>query len=100
MIAFSEAMCENDRALKTFLRSHMYRHAHVVTRTEKAKVIVRTLFGVFLADPDRMPEVWAAHARGLDETARARVVADYIAGMTDRYAIEEVTRIKGKHPAI
>ncbi len=100
VIAFSEAMCENDRALKTFLRSHMYRHARVVARTDEAKGIVRTLFDVFLADPDRMPEVWAARARGPDETARARVVADYIAGMTDRYAIEEVTRIKGKRPAI
>ncbi len=100
VIAFGETMCENDRALKSFLRSHMYRHARVVARTDEARQIVRTLFDVFLDDPDRMPEVWATRARGLDESTRARVVADYIAGMTDRYAIEEVTRIEGKRPAI
>jgi len=100
VIAFSESMRANDRALKAFLGAHMYRHVRVLARTEAAKEILGVLFDVFFTAPERMPETWSARAAVQDEAGRARIAADYIAGMTDRYAIDEYTRIKGKRPTI
>jgi dGTPase len=71
----------------------MYRHERVRLAREEAHAVVRDLFRLFLAEPDRLPAEWAEATRGLDETGRARVVADYIAGMTDRYAFSEHVRL-------
>jgi dGTPase len=68
----------------------MYRHHRVRRMRVKAARVVRELFEIFLSDPALMPDRWMEEAREADgEAARARVVADYIAGMTDRFALEE-----------
>ena len=92
LIGFSEPFVETQRALKTFLREELYRHPKVKRMTERAHEIVTMLFTAFLADFGRMPEDHARRA-GIahDEhgaAGSARAVADYIAGMTDRFALQ------------
>jgi len=86
VVAFSSAMVQKDRAIKSFLFEHMYRHPSVTKETEAARDIVRELFQGFMETPERLPDQWRqlTGPAGSDETAR--VIADYIAGMTDRYA--------------
>ena len=79
-----------DRDIKAFLVTRMYRHSSVRRVREQADAIVRRLFKAYMSDPSAMPPEWAAKAEG--ET-RARAVADYIAGMTDRFAIAEQARL-------
>jgi dGTPase len=78
----------------------MYRHRIVLPVWKSAQTIVRGLFGKFFADPEAMPEEWAEEcalsARCCDEAGRARVVSDYIAGMTDRYALAQAERFLGE----
>jgi dGTPase len=92
VVAFSEAMAGHERALKGFLHEHMYRHPRVTEKRAVARDVVRALFGHFLGDPARLPESWRARAEATEATARARAVADYIAGMTDRFAIVEYNK--------
>ncbi|MEO1458366.1 MAG: deoxyguanosinetriphosphate triphosphohydrolase, partial [Pseudomonadota bacterium] len=88
--AFSEPMMDDIRTIKSFLFRRMYRHYRVRRMRIKATRVVRELFDIFLSDPGLMPDHWMEVARAApDEHARARVVADYIAGMTDRFALEE-----------
>ncbi|MEW5904879.1 MAG: deoxyguanosinetriphosphate triphosphohydrolase [Pseudomonadota bacterium] len=89
LVAFSTEMQERNRELKSFLRTHLYRHYRVMRMTAKARRIIGDLFFAFLEDPRLLPPQFASS--GQDQ--RARVVADYIAGMTDRYAIREHRRI-------
>ncbi len=89
LVAFSEEMRQNDRALRAFLFQRMYRHYKVNRMTTKAKRVVRELFDHYLQRPDCLPDEWRVLAEGLEGAARARLVADYIAGMTDRYALGE-----------
>jgi len=89
LVAFSDEMRQNDRALRSFLFARMYRHYKVNRMTSKARRVVHELFEHYLARPDCLPDEWQEQARDLDEAARARLVADYIAGMTDRYALDE-----------
>ncbi len=89
LVAFSDEMRQNDRALRSFLFARMYRHYKVNRMTTKAKRVVRELFEHYLARPDCLPDEWQVQARDLAEAERARLVADYIAGMTDRYALDE-----------
>ncbi len=100
VVAFSDEMRAHERALKAFLYEHMYGHDRVVRRTGKAKDVVRALFAAFLAEPGRMPQGWRERVHGADAAGVARVVADYIAGMTDRYAITDYTRIFDEVPTI
>jgi dGTPase len=79
-----------DRDIKAFLFAHMYRHAEVRKVRDRADAIVRRLFKAYVTNPSDMPPEWAAKADG---QARERAVADYIAGMTDRFAIAEDTRL-------
>jgi dGTPase len=79
--------------LKGFLFESMYRHFRVNRMTSKARRVVTDLFTHYLAEPECLPTEWRTKARGLDETDRAILVADYIAGMTDRYALEEHRRL-------
>src|SRR5947208_8013830 len=90
--AFSEAMRNHDRALKRFLYERMYRHDRVNRMTSNARRVVSELFRLFLAAPDHLPVEWRALI-GDGETERARVVADYLAGMTDRFALDEHRRL-------
>ena len=89
MIAYSQEMNERQRALKNFLRIHLYRHYRVLRMSAKAQRIIGDLFGIFMADSRLLPPQFQRPA----EQDRARAVADYIAGMTDRYAIREHRRI-------
>ena len=89
LIAYSEGMDEQQRALKNFLRIHLYRHYRVLRMSAKAQRIIADLFGIFMADSRLLPPQFQSLARH----DRARAVADYIAGMTDRYAIREHRRI-------
>jgi dGTPase len=89
MIAFSPAMNEQQRELKTFLRTHLYRHYKVMRMSTKAQRIISDLFGVFMADNRLLPAQFPTQ----NEAERSRAIADYIAGMTDRYAIREHRRI-------
>jgi dGTPase len=88
VIAFTDAMRANDRALKQFLFTRMYRHHRVNQMTMKAKRVVSELFDLHLEQPQCLPAEWQAQVTGSDETAAARLVADYIAGMTDKFALE------------
>ena len=76
--------------MKSFLFAHMYRHPSVLEVRNQADAIVRRLFAAYMSDPSAMPRDWAAKAGQGD---RARAVADYIAGMTDRFAINEHGRL-------
>ncbi len=87
--AFSDEMVANDRALKKFLFERMYRHYKVEEMAEQARKVVSDLFALFLAEPGKLPELWRGRARGANTKATARLVADYIAGMTDRFAFNE-----------
>ena len=79
-----------DRDIKAFLFTRMYRHPNVRKVRDEADAIVRRLFEAYFSDPCAMPPEWAAKA---DAQGRARAVADYIAGMTDRFAIAEHARL-------
>ena len=96
LIAFSEGMREQNLELKRFLRTRLYRHYRVHRMTAKAARTITALFSAFLDDPRLLPpdiqQQTAAREKRLGRDGRARVVADYIAGMTDRYAIAEYER--------
>jgi dGTPase len=91
--AFSDEMRDNDRALKRFLFERMYRHSTVNRMTAKARRVVRDLFTFYIEQPDCLPGEWRQAAEGKDRAASARLIADYIAGLTDRYALEEHQRL-------
>jgi dGTPase len=97
--AFSDDMRNHDRALKRFLFERMYRHSRVNRMSSKARRIVRELFQLFLAEPQCLPGEWHAPAgAGTPETAR--IVADYLAGMTDRFALDEHRRLFDTYAAV
>jgi dGTPase len=91
--AFSAEMRKNDRALKDFLYERMYRHYRVNRMSSKARRVIHDLFGLYLAEPECLPGEWRTLAAGPDEPQTARVAADYLAGMTDRYALDEHHRL-------
>ena len=88
VVAFSPSMQEAETAIKGFLFRAMYRHPRVVEMTEQARLVVGDLFARFMARPDLLPDDWRIDTQGKDTTGQARVIADYIAGMTDSYAQE------------
>jgi len=101
LIGFSPAIAAAEADIKRFLFANMYRHPSVAREREAADGVVRRLFEAFFADPKRMPPEWAEIAAAAeDEKGRARAVADYIAGMTDRYAIAEHRRIFDEAPEL
>ena len=89
LIGFSARILGETRQLKRFLHGNLYRHPRVLRTSSKARCIVSDLFGAFLAKPRLLPADFRARAR--EDTPRA--IADYIAGMTDRYAIREHQRL-------
>ncbi|MFA6061367.1 MAG: deoxyguanosinetriphosphate triphosphohydrolase [Gallionella sp.] len=92
LIAFSTELNAKQRVLKKFLMTHLYRHYRVMRMSAKAQRIIRDLFDVFMTDSRLLPTQFQS-AETQTDIERARVVADYIAGMTDRYAIREHKRI-------
>ncbi|MGF1639634.1 MAG: deoxyguanosinetriphosphate triphosphohydrolase [Rhodospirillales bacterium] len=93
VVAFSEAMQSNDRALKAFLFENMYRHYKLNRMSSKARRLVRDLFRLLVDEPGCLPTDWRRQAGDPGSLRTARVVADYIAGMTDRYALDEHRRL-------
>ena len=93
MAAFSPARLAELKALKAFLFARMYRHPRVMRSMERAKGVVTDLYEAFLADPTLLPPDWAAACGMAGDAATGRVARDYIAGMTDNYALEEYGRV-------
>lgn len=93
LASFSAEMGEQAEALKSFLFTHMYRHEKVLATRARAVGILRELFATFVADPSLLPPDWAGICPAPKTDATAGVVRDYIAGMTDAYAIQEYERI-------
>jgi dGTPase len=89
LVAFSPDMAEDLARLRAFLHERMYRHWRVNRTRSQARRILGEMFTLFLKEPEVLPTVWFAKSQNRDEAGRARVVCDYIAGMTDRFAIEE-----------
>jgi len=90
IVGFSEKIVAQGVELKRFLRENLYLHPQVTDKTERAKTVVRDLFDIYLAQPAEMPEAYAAQAN------RVRSVTDYVAGMTDRFALREHHRLTGR----
>lgn len=97
LAAFSPAMAEAERHLKAFLLARMYRHPSVTRLRDPSQLVVAGLFDALHADPTRLPERWLETLPAA-EPERARHVADFIAGMTDRFAIREYERLVGPSP--
>jgi dGTPase len=93
IVGFSDEMRRNDRALKDFLFDRMYRHYRVNRMSSKAHRVVHDLFALYLAEPQCLPREWRDLAAGPDDPRTARVAADYLAGMTDRFALDEHHRL-------
>ena len=94
LIQYSDAAKQKSQELKQFLRSHLYAHFRVRRMTLKAQDTVRRLFMAFMDDPRLLPPQYQNKISKNDaDSAQARIVADYIAGMTDRYAIQEYGRL-------
>jgi dGTPase len=93
LAAFSSAMAQEVQALKKFLFSRMYRHPRVIGSMRRAQVVVAELFEALVKDPNSLPPDWAAQCGRAGDAATRRVVRDYIAGMTDNYALHEFERV-------
>ncbi|MCB9961476.1 MAG: deoxyguanosinetriphosphate triphosphohydrolase [Hyphomonas sp.] len=93
LVAFSAELETRQRALRTFLFERMYKHYKVNRMRSKAKRILEELFEGFLAEPSTLPSPWREDATQAEPMRRARIVCDYIAGMTDGYAVEEHRRL-------
>jgi dGTPase len=99
-IGFSAGMAVADRAIKGFLSMRMYRHARIGRIMGEAENVVCDLFARYIAAPEDMPVEWAQNADVDEEPGRLRRVADFIAGMTDRYALVEHARLFAVTPEL
>jgi dGTPase len=93
LVSFSETLTEDLARLRAFLYERMYHHWRVNRSRSQARRVLAEMFELFLNEPEVLPGEWFSRQRGQDQAGRARVVCDYIAGMTDRYAIEEHRRL-------
>ncbi|MEP2782691.1 MAG: deoxyguanosinetriphosphate triphosphohydrolase [Pseudoruegeria sp.] len=94
IVAFSEPLWQDLKVIRQFLFTRMYRAPSVVEMREKVTRVVRELFPYYMSQPDQLPKQWRKDVAEIDsEIALARIVADYIAGMTDRFALQEHRRI-------
>src|SRR5262249_32497616 len=91
---------EADRAIKGFLYPRMYRHSRIMRIMGDAERLVCALFARYLEQPDDMPAEWAEIVDGGDAAARSRHIADFIAGMTDRYTLMEQARLFASPPEL
>jgi dGTPase len=92
LVEFSAPMTERNLELKAFLRDHLYTHHRVTRMTQKADRIMTALFELYLAEPKQLPPHVTRRVRDEGESV-PRVIADYIAGMTDRFALEEYKKL-------
>ncbi len=95
LVAMSEDVYAQHLSLKRFLNEHLYTHEQKLEMTKRAQAIVRELFEAYRSDIERMPKEFSERAAGASEDGRARVIADYIAGMTDRFAIKAHEALRG-----
>jgi dGTPase len=93
VILFSEKLAAANRAIKSFLFERMYRHWRVNRMSHKAQAVTRTLGALLLAKPELLPDDWRAEAGAGNAAQAAIIVRDYVAGMTDRYAMQEYARL-------
>ena len=100
VVGFSPAIAEDERLIKNFLETRMYRHDLVKRVMSEAADVVRDLFARYSAEPGVLPAEWTIGFAGLDEASRARRIADFIAGMTDRYALAEHARLFNSTPEL
>lgn len=98
LATFSPAMAGKEKALKDFLYANLYRHPDVMRVRADADRIVRDLFGAYFADPRLMPEGWREGLDRATDAIKARDVADFLAGMTDTYALKEHRRLFDRTP--
>ena len=97
LVTFSDETAANEKGLKSFLFSRVYRHEAVMVPVRESEAVVERLFASYMASPD-MPGRWGEAGRAVDGVARARIVADFIAGMTDPYALDEYQRLFDARP--
>jgi dGTPase len=100
LVGFSPAVAEAERLIKGFLEAHMYRHERIKRVMNEAANVLRALFRRYSEHPGDMPAEWSMGLASLDEPARARRIADFIAGMTDRYALAEHARLFDSTPEL
>ncbi|MET3579696.1 dGTPase [Mesorhizobium robiniae] len=100
MVTFSAEMAAAEKELKAFLYKHLYRHSEVMRVRTEAEQIVRDLFDVYFADPRAMPDGWREGLDRADDRIKARSVADFLAGMTDTYALKEHRRLFDHTPEL
>lgn len=93
LVTFSPQMAEKNRVLQSFLRRKMYRHERISDIMDRARRVMRDLFEAYMGEPALMPAGWREHGYADDSSDFARQVCDFIAGMTDRYAIEQHKRL-------
>ncbi len=93
VVAFSPPMAEANQAIKDFLFARMYRHWRVNRMSTKARRLTEELFRLLHADPTLLPDDWRARAGEANSQRAASIVGDYVAGMTDRYAMDEHRRL-------
>jgi dGTPase len=93
MVVFSAEMAAAEKELKAFLYQHLYRHEEVMRVRAEAEFMVKQLFDVYFADPRAMPDGWREGLDRAEDRIKARHVADFLAGMTDTYAIKEHQRL-------
>ena len=98
VVAFSPAMAAADRTIKSFLFPRMYRHPRIMRIMGEAEAVVRALFERYQRDPDELP--WRRLRGAQDTPVSARQIADFIAGMTDRYALSEHMRLFDSTPEL
>jgi dGTPase len=98
--AFSEPMQSELQALRAFLGARVYRHPRILRIMTDAERVVTDLFGIYRRSPEALPPDWRASAVGLCREAYARHVSDFIAGMTDRYALAEHRRLFDQTPEL
>lgn len=92
-IRFSQHGEQADRDIKQFLMQHMYRHPDVMRVRGQAENLVRDLFDIYMEKHESLPDEWSIRVNNQDKTAQAREICDYIAGMTDRFAMLEHRRL-------
>jgi dGTPase len=93
LVGFSGSMAHHDRELKSFLKKGMYEHYKVTQMRTKVRRVLADLFSLFIQKPETLPPFWRAQCCTPESDATARVVCDFIAGMTDRFAFEEHQRL-------
>ena len=100
IVAFSDAMAKEERELKRFLYANLYRHPSVLAVRTGAEQVVRDLFDAYFADISQMPEDWREGLDKARESVRATAIADFLAGMTDTYALKEHQRLFDHTPEL